>query len=832
MARGLDSLSLQKPIKSLLLLHQNGKKYRVNPHYPRNFANYFFIVKIDFLNVKQIFGKDRPMSTDKTPTSSSTISALTTIPWSILEVGQLLGSGSYGDVYLAKWNGIEVAVKQLHLKTLAGDLAADFQREAMIMSQCQFSNVVKLHGICQEPGHIAMVMEYLPKGSLYQVLHDSKETLPWEPVRWDIAIRVGEGLSYLHSQNILHRDLKSLNILLDSQYCPKIADFGLAKIKLENNSTTTKAKQGMGTTRWRAPELFKRGTSPNTASDVYSYGMVLWEIASRQLPFSDAADDATVISWIKDGEQENLPADCPKNYGEWVQDCWKKEANERPSVEKVVAGLLQAKPKQEVKLELVKSVEKAEKDDRVTPKIDQSSSEEGISEQPSSVASCQIDFAWLSTDVEESLLAEPIISNAPIVVQSQPRSTQFIPPQSTVVVCLDEVDYETGNALFRKSQYEQSLPYFEKASQQGYPAADLRLLQLYAGGLDVLEDPQKTQAYKQKVIANIDWFQARARENQAGAQVNLAICYENGWGVPKDLFEGVKYYQLAANQGDMAAQSALGRCYKKGFGVTRDLMEAAKYYQLAAAQGDIVAQSNLGQFYQHGLGGLRKDLTKAVEYYRLAARRCVRARNNLANCYYKGEGVKKNFEEAVKHYQLAAKRKSAKARNSLGQCYQRGEGVSKDLKQALRYYLSAADQGYAPAQNNVGDCYRRGEGVTKDVVKALQYYQLAADQDNRRAQNSLGKCYERGRGVASDLDKAVKYYRLAANQGYEAARINLENLFKQHPYLKFREPTVPHPPFFSLSNSSGLSSSSASTSSPLPPSSPPPPYSALPPPGQ
>ena len=180
------------------------------------------------------------------------------------------------------------------------------------MAQCQFPHVVRLYGVCEEPGHVAMVMEYLPKGSFYQVLHDSKETLPMESRSLGDCHRCRKGLSYLHSQNIVHRDLKSLNVLLDNQYHAKITDFGLAKIKLESNSTSTKAKQGMGTTRWRAPELFKRGANPNPASDVYSYGMVLWEIASRQLPFSDAADDVTVMGWIKDGEQENLPADCPK----------------------------------------------------------------------------------------------------------------------------------------------------------------------------------------------------------------------------------------------------------------------------------------------------------------------------------------------------------------------------------------------------------------------------------------------------------------------------------------------------------------------------------------
>ena len=269
------------------------------------------------------------------------------IAWSSLEMGKLIGSGGYGEVYQASWQGVDVAVKQLHLKTLSGDLAKDFEQEANLMAQCQFPHVVRLYGVCQEP--VAMVMEYLPKGSLYQVLHDSKEALPWNPVRWEIAFEIGKGLSYLHQEKIIHRDLKSLNVLLDAQYHAKITDFGLAKIKLESTSTSTKAKKGMGTTRWRAPELFERGAKPNAASDVYSYGMVLWEIASRQLPFSDAADDPTVIRWIEKGEQEEIPSeDCPKPYGELVQACWSKDPHQRPSAEAIVQQLNAIKPQTEL----------------------------------------------------------------------------------------------------------------------------------------------------------------------------------------------------------------------------------------------------------------------------------------------------------------------------------------------------------------------------------------------------------------------------------------------------------------------------------------------------
>lgn len=729
------------------------------------------------------------MSTEKTTTSMTT--SLAQLPWSSLQMGQLIGNGGYGDVYKATWQGIDVAVKQLYLKTLSGDLAADFQREATLMAQCQFPHIVRLYGVCEEPGHTAMVMEYLPKGSLYQILHDSKETLPWNPIRWNLAIDVGKGLAYLHSQNIVHRDLKSLNVLLDNQYRAKIADFGLAKIKLETNSTTTKTKQGMGTTRWRAPELFKRNANPNVASDAYSYGMVLWEIASRQLPFNDAMDDATVISWIKDGEQENLPADCPQLYGELIKASWKKEPNERPSAEKMVTELAKARPLEEPKPIETKAVEKVWHIDPATPGVGQpldkdyallSASEKDIKKVMDFYNRCpvpgyeigsvqviynpamnsqfnlQIGFLqkrdknpafvprwpdeiespenkkWRQTvydnfetlarsyldpdypavkllpmwhgtrpEILDSLFktgyanlattdsgflgkgiyfayeAEyshrvysqgalllnwascfsvyPIIDGdmkrlglednkanygnydghfAPVISQNpnNPHSVTYYPtkpnqkanyhelvvfqsaqclprylvrlqttllkpvvssPQPTTVTksgapkstssFAGKADYHTGNLLYLKNQYEQSFTYFEKAANQGYPAAYLRLWRLYEGDCTIVKNEQKQQFYGEQVSANIDWFQKEAKKGKADAQANLGLCYAYALGVPKDLIQAAKYYQLAADQGDARAQKNLGKCYKKGKGVAKDLSEAAKYYELAAEQG-------------------------------------------------------------------------------------------------------------------------------------------------------------------------------------------------------------------------------------------------------
>ena len=226
------------------------------------------------------------------------MSIVTNISWQALKKGALLGNGSYGDVYRGTWEGKEIAIKELLLKKLSDQMQTDFNNETQIMAACQSERIVRLFGVCLEVGHYAIVMEYMPKGSLYQFLQDPKNDLPWT-LRWRLSIEIGEGVNYLHQKEIIHRDLKSLNVLLDSDLHAKISDFGLSKVKLETSSTSTTTRTQAGTVRWKAPELFKRKAVPTKASDVYSYGMVLWEITSRQIPFKDATSEVIAMGWIE-----------------------------------------------------------------------------------------------------------------------------------------------------------------------------------------------------------------------------------------------------------------------------------------------------------------------------------------------------------------------------------------------------------------------------------------------------------------------------------------------------------------------------------------------------
>ena len=165
------------------------------------------------------------------------------------ELGNLqeIASGSFGTVYHGNWSNQEVAVKKLHGHVLPSDIEY-FQREAVFMAKLQSPYVIGLHGICIEGNRFSIVMPYMSKGTLEGVLQNPQEYLPWnEPRRIDIAINTGKGLAYLHERDIIHRDIKSLNILLDADYNPKITDFGFAKVKINMTKRT-----GVGSALWIA----------------------------------------------------------------------------------------------------------------------------------------------------------------------------------------------------------------------------------------------------------------------------------------------------------------------------------------------------------------------------------------------------------------------------------------------------------------------------------------------------------------------------------------------------------------------------------------------------
>jgi len=252
-----------------------------------------------------------------------------------IDFNKRLGSGGFGVVYQGMWQMAPVAIKKLHATELSEEALQSFREEAEVHAPLRHPNIVTLWGVCIEPGHYSMVMELMLAGSLYQLLH-SRQDLPWTQ-RLSIAQHITIGLHYLHQHHILHRDLKSMNVLLDQHGQVKLADFGLSTVKSETLRTTKieenpSSGHAPGTICWMAPELFKRGAKCTPASDIYALGMTFFELSSRKAPFQDEkhAGPELMMEWIRNGELDEIPKETPPRFSALITNCLLKNPAERP----------------------------------------------------------------------------------------------------------------------------------------------------------------------------------------------------------------------------------------------------------------------------------------------------------------------------------------------------------------------------------------------------------------------------------------------------------------------------------------------------------------------
>ncbi|XP_013852079.1 receptor-interacting serine/threonine-protein kinase 2 isoform X2 [Sus scrofa] len=224
-------------------------------------------------------------------------SALPTIPYRKLADLCYLSRGASGTVSSARhadWR-IQVAVKHLHIHTpLLDSERNDVLREAEILHKARFSYILPILGICNEPEFLGIVTEYMPNGSLNELLHRKNEypDVPW-PLRFRILHEIALGVNYLHNMNppLLHHDLKTQNILLDNEFHVKIADFGLSKwrmMSLSQSRSIKSAPEG-GTIIYMPPENYEPGQKSRATvkHDIYSYAVITWEVLSRKQPFEE-----------------------------------------------------------------------------------------------------------------------------------------------------------------------------------------------------------------------------------------------------------------------------------------------------------------------------------------------------------------------------------------------------------------------------------------------------------------------------------------------------------------------------------------------------------------
>ncbi len=253
-----------------------------------------------------------------------------------ITLGKKLGEGGFGEVYLGKWNAQDVAVKKLHSKSLSEKSKEEFKSETKIWSKLRHPNIAQLFGICVPPAPYCMIMPYKKHGSLYSMLQKN-ENLTWSS-RKQLAIDIISALHYLHKKNILHRDLKSLNVLVskeDNKFRAQLTDFGLSVVKQETTSSSKANNQhAAGTLLWMAPELLQ-GKSCSKTTDIWAYGMILLELATQKLPYH-SSHPSVISSLIEKGRTPTIPTNTPSYFADLIRKCWQDPAK-RPSAAQVLA---------------------------------------------------------------------------------------------------------------------------------------------------------------------------------------------------------------------------------------------------------------------------------------------------------------------------------------------------------------------------------------------------------------------------------------------------------------------------------------------------------------
>ncbi|GAB4856402.1 copper transport protein ctr1 [Ancistrocladus abbreviatus] len=260
------------------------------------------------------------------------------IPWTDLVLKEKIGAGSFGTVHRAEWHGSEVAVKILMEQDFHAERCKEFLREIAIMKRLRHPNIVLFMGAVTQPPNLSIVTEYLAKGCLYRLLHKSgeRERLD-ERRRLNMAYDVAKGMNYLHKRNppIVHRDLKSPNLLVDRKYAVKVCDFGLSRLKA---NTFLSSKSAAGTPEWMAPEVL-RDEQSNEKSDVYSFGVILWELATLEPPWNNLNPAQVVAAVGFKGKRLEIPRHVNPDVAAIIEACWANEPGKRPSFAKIMDSL-------------------------------------------------------------------------------------------------------------------------------------------------------------------------------------------------------------------------------------------------------------------------------------------------------------------------------------------------------------------------------------------------------------------------------------------------------------------------------------------------------------
>lgn len=552
----------------------------------------------------------------------------------------------------------------------------------------------------------ALILDYIPNGSLSTILESSTPPLNWNETKRSIVLYgIAYGLQLLHSNGLMHYELRTSSILLDDNCEPKIGDIGLTRF-----DTSELEIQDLV---YKAPEILL-GKAFNYSADVYAYGMVLYRLITGHEAFEGCTLEQ-FNSYIMNGIQPYLdPLYTPPNLYKLFYDCIAFEPKSRPDLCELIKDRDEfIFPGTDIK-EFYKYCDKI---NLRTVKSDPSLVTDRILESAND-GNCYSQFLYGLLNKKNNVCADYF---------------KLAADQN-----IDDAQYNFGIMLIEGINVAvdpvSAIYYFKSAADRGHVKASLNIGMMLTAG-KYLEKNDKEA---------IKYFLYASQHGNTKAIVNLGLMTAHGRGIRKNEAEAMRLYKQAADLGDVQGQFNLAIMYSRMKGHKQNDVEALRYLRKAADKGVAKAQFSMGVFLLEGRG-LKKNIYEASQYFMAAAKQNhPKAQLNIGLMLLKGHGIQKDVDMAIHYFKLAADQNEDQAQLNLGLLFMDGKEVSGNYVLGAQYLGDAAANGNKKAMIQIGLMFFTGKHVNIDYKIAGDCFRFACRKGDLTAKQYLDMLVGKG----------------------------------------------------------------------------------------